>query len=303
MARLYNQFVGERGVKSTICQLYLLKSRGSIELGEFFHIIQECWAILLNSFHNKTINQHAPLPMNEQRQQAYLNLIQSLLNCPSGEESEILTANQDLIDAGFLQMLLAVAQMMAQEGEENTANWLINLAEHIATDLYQPFLIELLQATEKSWGDPQVIFPLLAANTDKLNIIFAELLRDRTTNVLAQAKPDEAQTLAAVILLLSNSISEFPLGDKASNMEIAITGYETALTVYTREAFPQDWAMTQNNLGTAYGDRILGERANNLESAIAAFESALEVRTREAFPQDWATTQNNLGIAYGDRIL
>ncbi len=168
---------------------------------------------------------------------------------------------------------------------------------------YLSFLGELLQATYESWGDAQVVFPLLAANTDKLNIIFAELLRNWATNFLAEAKPDEAQTLAAVLVLLSNRISEFPLGDKASNMEIAITGYETALTVYTREAFPQDWAMTQNNVGLAYGDRILGERADNIESAIAAYESALEVRTREAFPQDWAMTQNNLGNAYSDRIL
>ncbi|TBR60007.1 hypothetical protein B4U84_03650, partial [Westiellopsis prolifica IICB1] len=168
---------------------------------------------------------------------------------------------------------------------------------------YLSFLIEVLQATYESWGDAQVVFPLLAANTDKLNIIFAELLRNWATNLLAEAKPDEAQFLAAVILLLSNRISEFPLGDKASNMEIAITGYETALTVYTREAFPQDWAATQNNLGAAYGDRILGERANNLEYAIAAYESALEVYTREAFPQDWAGTQNNLGNAYLYRIL
>ncbi|KOP26269.1 hypothetical protein AMR41_11255, partial [Hapalosiphon sp. MRB220] len=85
--------------------------------------------------------------------------------------------------------------------------------------------------------------------------------------------------------------------------ESAIAAYESALEVYTREAFPQDWATTQNNLGIAYGDRILGERANNLESAIAAYESALEVRTREAFPQQWATTQNNLGNAYLYRIL
>ena len=70
------------------------------------------------------------------------------------------------------------------------------------------------------------------------------------------------------------------------------------MTVRTREAFPQDWAMTQNNLGTAYRDRIQGSRAENLEAAIKAFEAALTVRTREAFPQDWARTQNNLGIAY-----
>ncbi|MEH2150877.1 CHAT domain-containing protein, partial [Nostoc sp.] len=73
--------------------------------------------------------------------------------------------------------------------------------------------------------------------------------------------------------------------------------------VRTRSAFPVDWAMTQNNLGAAYGDRILGERADNIELAIAAFSAALEVRTRSAFPVDWAMTQNNLGAAYGDRIL
>jgi hypothetical protein len=34
--------------------------------------------------------------MNEQRQQAYVTLIQALLNCPAEEEPEILKANQDL---------------------------------------------------------------------------------------------------------------------------------------------------------------------------------------------------------------
>ena len=70
------------------------------------------------------------------------------------------------------------------------------------------------------------------------------------------------------------------------------------MTVRTREAFPQEWATTQNNLGVAYGDRIQGSRAENLEAAIKAYEAALTVYTREAFPQDWAMAQNNLGIAY-----
>jgi hypothetical protein len=69
--------------------------------------------------------------MNEQRQQAYLDLIKRLLNCPSGEESEILQANQDLLDAEFLLMLEAVAEFMSQEGDENAANWLRNLANQL----------------------------------------------------------------------------------------------------------------------------------------------------------------------------
>ncbi len=55
--------------------------------------------------------------MDEQRQQAYLTLIERLLNCPNGEEPEILAANRELLDAGFLQRVEAVAEMLSQEGE------------------------------------------------------------------------------------------------------------------------------------------------------------------------------------------
>ena len=40
-------------------------------------------------------------------------------------------------------------------------------------------------------------------------------------------------------------------GDDDALMTGAVTAYRDALTVYTREAAPMDWAMTQNNLGTA----------------------------------------------------
>jgi tetratricopeptide (TPR) repeat protein len=63
-----------------------------------------------------------------------------------------------------------------------------------------------------------------------------------------------------------------------------------------------DWAMTQNNLGSAYIYRIRGDKAQNIEAAIAAYQQALLVRTQTDFPMDWAMTQNNLGIAYSNRI-
>ena len=55
-----------------------------------------------------------------------------------------------------------------------------------------------------------------------------------------------------------------------------------ALTVYTREAYPDDWASTYGNLGTVYWR--LGQRENGtalLERAVAAFRSALEVHVVE----------------------
>ncbi|MEH2330931.1 CHAT domain-containing tetratricopeptide repeat protein [Nostoc sp.] len=252
--------------------------------------------------------------MNEQRLQTYNQLIQTLLNCPSGEEPEILAANTELLDADFVQVVAAAAEHFAQQGEENTAERLRNLATYLTTPETTPitqedidtcgqFLLEILQATAESKGDAQVIYPLLAANTDKLNHIFAELLRRWATNTLAEAEPDRAEYIAYVMFKFSNLIQQFPLGSKANNMEIAIAGYEIVLTVYTRSAFPESWAMTQYNLGNVYFDRILGERAENLESVIAAFSAALEVYTCSAFPEYWAMTQNNLGSAYANRIL
>ncbi|MEH1810855.1 MAG: hypothetical protein V7L09_00065, partial [Nostoc sp.] len=228
--------------------------------------------------------------MNQQRLHAYNQLIETLLDCPGGEEPEILAANTELLDADFVQVVVAAAERFAQQGEENAAEWLRNLATYLSPETtpiteedietYRQFLLEILRATAESNGDAQVIYPLLTANTDKLNDIFAKLLRHWATNTLAEAEPEAAISIAADIGNFSNLIQQFPLGSKASNMEIAIAGYEIALTVYTRSAFPENWAMTQNNLGIAYSNRILGERAENIESAIAAYSAALEVRTR-----------------------
>ncbi|MGK7901529.1 MAG: CHAT domain-containing protein, partial [Hormoscilla sp.] len=81
-----------------------------------------------------------------------------------------------------------------------------------------------------------------------------------------------------------------------------IAAYGQALSVWTFEAFPKEWATAQNNLGLAYSDRIKGDKAENIEQAIAALGLALSVYTFEAFPLDWALTQNNLGSAYWQRI-
>ncbi|QIR37021.1 CHAT domain-containing protein [Tolypothrix sp. PCC 7910] len=258
--------------------------------------------------------------MNEQRLQAYCQLIKSLLNCTDGKEPEILAANQELLDAGFVQKVEEVAQMCSQHGDEKTANLLQSLAMQLGEGLnldnkvdlqslseeeiqaYYQFLTEVIQATADSSGNSQVVYPLLTKNTDKLDGVLAEVLRRWGTNRLGEAKADEAEDLAANIVAFSNLIAQFPLGSKASNMEIAITGYEVALKVYTREALPVDWAATQNNLGAAYSDRIKGDKAENIENAIAAHTAALTVYTREALPQSWAATQYNLANAYSDRI-
>ena len=67
------------------------------------------------------------------------------------------------------------------------------------------------------------------------------------------------------------------------NIEAAIQAYEQSLEVYTHDAFPYEWATTQNNLGTVYSDRIQGERNQNIEAAIQAYEQSTKVLTLEEY--------------------
>ncbi len=91
-------------------------------------------------------------------------------------------------------------------------------------------------------------------------------------------------------------------GERAENLEQALTAFKNALKYFTREEFAKDWAGTQDWLGIVYGDRIRGVRANNLELAIEYHQNALQIYTRITFPEDWARTQQNLANAYNESL-
>ncbi|WP_430013297.1 hypothetical protein ACQY1Y_18270 [Microcystis ichthyoblabe FBCC-A1114] len=70
--------------------------------------------------------------MNEQRAQAYINLIKQLLACTDDEErTNILQANQELIDPEFLQVMENYATWLEQRGNHNPAAWLRNIAQQL----------------------------------------------------------------------------------------------------------------------------------------------------------------------------
>ncbi len=101
---------------------------------------------------------------------------------------------------------------------------------------------------------------------------------------------------------LGSEYANRALGVRAENLEKAIAHFESALTVFTREADPQNWASAHNNVGIAYWGRIRGDRADNQEKAIGHFEAALTVFSRDAFPLPWAQLENNLAATYWNRI-
>lgn len=215
--------------------------------------------------------------MEENRAQAYLQLIHSLLNCPNGDEPQILQDNSELLDRGFLETCELVASTLAQQGGENGATFLRNLARELGPLMdmnddgnsnnsevenfqeYANFFLELLQAEQASNSDSAVIFPMLAGRQHLLNDSFARTLEQVSSKLL---EGENSQTISSIIDLiesLSGHISEFSSGNQEKNMEIAITGYQIVLS--NREPGSEKFAQTQQNLATAYSNRINGSQA------------------------------------------
>ncbi|MGE0597388.1 MAG: hypothetical protein AB7P07_13575 [Hyphomonadaceae bacterium] len=82
-------------------------------------------------------------------------------------------------------------------------------------------------------------------------------------------------------------------------LQRAITAFEAALRVTTRETQPRVWASTMNNLAAAY--QILGRQGDPaaMARAIASYEALLPAFTEGSY--EWAIVQYNLGTAYHDR--
>ena len=98
-----------------------LMAEGDIKAAKYLHN----WAGKLHHI----LTDNVPLPQEQKdKTQAYVELIQALLSCPEGAESEILAAHQDLIGPQLVKIMKQVASKMAAEGDRATASFLNDLA-------------------------------------------------------------------------------------------------------------------------------------------------------------------------------
>jgi len=74
-------------------------------------------------------------PVTEERRFRYLCLIDELLQCPSGQEPEVLDAQPDLLDAGLIQSMVQVASALAHNGQSSGAECLLHVARELAIQL------------------------------------------------------------------------------------------------------------------------------------------------------------------------
>jgi CHAT domain-containing protein len=84
-------------------------------------------------------------------------------------------------------------------------------------------------------------------------------------------------------------------GNSRENSLKALSAYQSALQVHTRQQFPQSWARTNLCVGNLYSD------LKQYDDALSAYQSALQVYTLSDFPYEWAILQDNIGQAYHHR--
>src|SRR4028118_625567 len=110
---------------------------------------------------------------------------------------------------------------------------------------YAKFILELLQAEAASNSDIKVIYRLLAGRQHLLNARFAETLKQVAQRLIAE-HPEAIEFIVDLIENLSIHINQFPRGNRANNIEIAISGYQIVLNNW--EAGSENFAGTQSNL-------------------------------------------------------
>ena len=98
-----------------------LTTEGYIKAAKYLHN----WAGKLHHILTESV---PTTKKNNDKIQAYVELIQALLNCPQGSEDEILAAHQELLGPELVKVMKQVASQMAAEGDEKTASFLNNLA-------------------------------------------------------------------------------------------------------------------------------------------------------------------------------
>ena len=154
------------------------------------------------------------------------------------------------------------------------------------------------------WSDLATVLRLLIATYDaEFQAAEGRYITDRLPpfiariRVLLEARADpfgwDSAALASARVIFADALTTY--GGQAGNNESlteAVAAHRAALTEYTRERVPLDWARTQDGLGNALSR--LGERESGtgrLEEAVAADRAALTEWTRERVPLWWAATQ------------
>ena len=94
-----------------------LTHQGKVKEAKFLHN-------LAGQIHHLFVAQTVPPLQEDDRAQAYLELVKALLDCPEGSEGELFATHQDLIGPGLVRMMQQVAAQLAVNGDPEAAQYL-----------------------------------------------------------------------------------------------------------------------------------------------------------------------------------
>jgi hypothetical protein len=79
---------------------------------------------LASQIHHLFVAQTVQLPSPDSKSQAYLDLIQALLECPEDSESDLFAAHPALLGPGLVNQMQQVAKQLAVNGDQEAAQYL-----------------------------------------------------------------------------------------------------------------------------------------------------------------------------------
>ena len=101
------------------------------------------------------------------------------------------------------------------------------------------FLLTILRSIDQSDGNPEIIYPLFRQNLDLLDLDLIEVFKNWANDTFVQIDHTQQRSIAIDICNLGNLIQQFPLANKAVNIESSIECYDQALKVFTARQTPK----------------------------------------------------------------
>jgi tetratricopeptide (TPR) repeat protein len=222
--------------------------------------------------------------MDKNRINAYWQLIQKLLESPNGEQRQILNAHFKLLDPGLLQTIIAVAQQLDDDGNQNDASFLtkvaLQLGEFLGGDPQPKLIRKQIANILLAWGIKQYDISqfILACQCWEHSLIIYKDINDLQ---------GEADSLGN----LGNAYNALGQHKKA------IAFFQKTLAIQHKIKDYQGEAYSLINLGNAYTDLF------NYKEAIVFYHKSLRVSKIKKNLQGQANALLSLGEAYYDMSL
>jgi tetratricopeptide (TPR) repeat protein len=128
---------------------------------------------------------------------------------------------------------------------------------------------------------------------------YLEQARDAYRSVLPVFQAEGTREELAELEMNLGLVLQNLAGMNRARITDAISAYQRALRTFDKQRFPQEFAILQNNLATAFLSIPLTDERGKMREAMAvqAFEEGLRVVNLVDHPTEYAMLQNNLGNA------